>query len=380
MLSLRVANHKSMLVSADGKESGALTVAAIFGANASGKSNLLDGLRFTQHAVLASFAEWEPGFGIPRTPFRLDVAAPELALDGVHHLYGFALDDEVVREERLHGYPRRRKRVIFERTDERRTFGPEAGRTAAALRELTSPCTLFLSVAARSEHPAALPVYRWFQCGLAVRDGQRHDGHLRRGTSGLVGRIETAGAARRQVLFDLRQLADFGIAEVALDPDTGRLVFRQGAGGTELTLAELSAGTRSWLQVLVDVLEILDTGAVYAVDELNTSLHPRLVARLIELFRDPRTNPRGAQFLFTTHDATLLGTNLGAETLRRDEVWFVEKDAAGATRLFPLSDFHPRKEENTERRYLGGSYGAVPALFADSLADELAERSIDGAA
>src|SRR5690242_13617645 len=111
MLSFRVANHKSIkdeqqlvLLPAYDKERGALTVAAIFGANASGKSNLLDGLRFMQHAVLASFAEWEPGFGIPRTPFKLDattLAEPstfqvELALDGVHHLYGFVLDDEVV--------------------------------------------------------------------------------------------------------------------------------------------------------------------------------------------------------------------------------------------------------------------------------------------
>jgi AAA15 family ATPase/GTPase len=95
------------------------------------------------------------------------------------------------------------------------------------------------------------------------------------------------------------------------------------------------------------------------------------VARVIELFRSPETNVGGGQLLFTTHDATLLGTSLGVETLKRDEIWFVEKAEDGATSLFPLSDFKPRKGENTERRYLGGSYGAVPAVFSESLVRQL---------
>jgi len=138
-----------------------------------------------------------------------------------------------------------------------------------------------------------------------------------------------------------------------------------------MTLADQSEGTRTWLRLVSAALQAIDEGSVLLVDEIDSSLHPRLTARLIELFRDERTNVHGGQLLFTTHDATLLGTSFGNEILGRDEVWFVEKDGTGATTLFPLSDFHPRKDENTERRYLGGSYGAVPAVFSDTLVESL---------
>lgn len=148
-----------------------------------------------------------------------------------------------------------------------------------------------------------------------------------------------------------------------------------------MTAAEQSSGTLAYIDVLTDVLAVLDTGGVLIVDEIDTSLHPRLLVRLIELFRHPDTNPHHAQLVFATHDATLLGTSFGHEILRRDEIWFTDKEQ-GATTLYPLTDFHPRKEDNRERRYLGGSYGAVPAVFSDTLVDTLlASRSelADGA-
>ena len=104
------------------------------------------------------------------------------------------------------------------------------------------------------------------------------------------------------------------------------------------------------------------------VDEIDASLHPNLTALLIHQFQSPETNPRGAQLLFTTHDATLLGTSFGEEVLARDQVWFVEKKEDGGSRLYPLTDFHPRTGENRERRYLGGSYGAIPVLGVPDLA------------
>lgn len=145
-----------------------------------------------------------------------------------------------------------------------------------------------------------------------------------------------------------------------------------------MTVAEQSAGTIAYVDVLTDVLATLDRGGVLVVDELDTSLHPRLVARLIELFRDEQTNPRHAQLVFATHDVTLLGTSFGEELLRRDEIWFTEKEN-GATTLYPLTDFHPRKEDNRERRYLGGSYGAVPAVFSDTLVETLLASRAEGA-
>jgi AAA15 family ATPase/GTPase len=89
-------------------------------------------------------------------------------------------------------------------------------------------------------------------------------------------------------------------------------------------------------------------------------MHPRLTACFVGLFRDTQVNPRAAQLVFTTHDATLLDPILGDDTMRRDEVWFVEKQGDGGTTLYSLADFKPRKLENWERRYLAGGYGAIP--------------------
>jgi AAA15 family ATPase/GTPase len=94
------------------------------------------------------------------------------------------------------------------------------------------------------------------------------------------------------------------------------------------------------------------------VDELDRSLHALLVRQLIEMFQNPGLNPAGAQLVFTTHDTSLLSGDL----LRRDQIWFVEKDEDQASHVYPLTDFAPRKNEALERGYLFGRYGAIPIL------------------
>lgn len=101
-------------------------------------------------------------------------------------------------------------------------------------------------------------------------------------------------------------------------------------------------------------------GGLLVFDELERGLHPALAQQIIRQFNDPRTNPRNAQIIFTTHDTNLLGTMFGEPALRRDQVWLTEKDAEGATVLYPLTDYKPRKAENLERGYLQGRYGAIP--------------------
>jgi hypothetical protein len=110
------------------------------------------------------------------------------------------------------------------------------------------------------------------------------------------------------------------------------------------------------------ILEVLQNGGVLLVDELERSLHPSLAREIIRQFNDPKANPKNAQIIFTTHDANLLGTTVGEPALRRDQVWLTEKDAEGATVLYPLTDYKPRKAENLERGYLQGRYGAIPFL------------------
>jgi hypothetical protein len=111
-------------------------------------------------------------------------------------------------------------------------------------------------------------------------------------------------------------------------------------------------------------IDTLRRGGLLLIDELEASLHPLLGLQIVRLFNDPATNPRDAQVVFTTHDTNLLGTLLGPPPLRRDQVWLTEKDDEGGTRLYPLTDYKPRKAENLESGYLQGRYGAIPFLGA----------------
>src|SRR5215475_14366532 len=186
LLSFRVENHRSLraepelvLTPVYDKSRPVVPVAAIFGANASGKSNLLDALDFMRHAVRRSHAEWEVGAGIPRTPFKLDPAAlaepsvyvVELLLDGVRHIYGFEIDNEQVREEWLYAYPRNRRRVIFDREGQQIRLGStiaEHRSRSALFADLTRHNALFLSVAAHFNVAELLPLYEWFRIGIVT--------------------------------------------------------------------------------------------------------------------------------------------------------------------------------------------------------------------
>jgi len=404
--SFQVGNHKSfrgevelLLIPAYGRERPVVPVAAIFGANASGKSNLLDALSWLRSAVVQSFRSWEIDSGIPRCPYRLDAvstAAPssyvvDVTVDSVQYVYGVSLDDDAVREEWLYTYPHAQKRIIFERHGQEIVLGSTLGERrsrAEWLSGLMRPNVLLLSVAAQADQPEVRPVYQWFRDGIMSVTTRSVE------SPGQIAEQVSEALTRFPEFVDLIRVSDLGImdlvvADAGLDQVEGeaqaarsavvgmasmrqkRVVFLHGESRSPLEWHGQSDGTRSWVRMLMAALSALAEGVVLTVDEIATSLHPRLTARLIELFRDPLTNPRGAQLIFTTHDATLLGTSLAIEELlRRDEIWFVEKQD-GASRFFPLYDFRPRTGENRERRYLAGSYGGVPIVFEDSLVDRL---------
>ncbi|NUT91217.1 MAG: ATP-binding protein [Saccharothrix sp.] len=424
--SFRVGNHRSirdeqelLLVPAYAKDRQAVPVAAVYGANASGKSNLLDGLKFLTDAVRDSFAKWPAEGGVPRRPFRLDPAARkrpstfvvELLDDDVRYVYGFEVDDERVLSEWLYAYPEKRKRVIFERERDEVKFGSTVADlriTLDVLEGLLRSNALFLSLAARTKLGPLLPVHHWLTSKLAFRLALPAVDE----TEIVKLLLGESRVSRRFV--DLVKVADFGVSAVGLSiemtpeklvelfgdlsreswadslPELAlrlnvselRLKLTHGDGEQAFHLGDESAGTRSWLALLPSVLGLLEDGGVLVIDEIDASLHPRLTAQLVALFRDARVNGGGAQLVFTTHDPSLLSPALGDDVLRRDEVWFVEKRDDGATDLYPLSDFHPRKDgENLARRYLGGSYGAVPNLLEGDFVEAfVGPGGADGAA
>lgn len=423
LLSFRAGNHRSMrdeqqlrmspVYDADrpeGTQLDAVPVVALFGANASGKSNVVDALRFMTRMVRASHRDAEPGGGIERYPFALDqdgLTDPswyvvDLLLEGVRHTYGFSVDSERVVDEWLYSYPLGRKRKIFHRNGDDFEYGDGTPkRELDLIRTITEPNTLFISIAARSKQELIQPVYAWFLGSVLIRAG----GSRRYGvTPATVSLLEDP--KRSPAVVDLLRAADLGIENAGVervtvaedyspglrrvretrprsvegqealfgDETSSRLrgavrevarvwIEQRGRkGAVRLDLRDQSEGTRILLDYAGPVLRTLERGGLLVIDEVDASLHPRLTAHLIRLFQQPDTNSQGAQLLLTTHDASLLGRSAGEDILKRDQVWFVEKDEHGETSLFPLSDFKPRQDENRERRYLGGSYGAVPFL------------------
>ncbi|GAA2633172.1 AAA family ATPase [Paractinoplanes durhamensis] len=397
--SFRVSNHRSLreeqtlLLMPQYEARGTVVpVTAVFGANASGKSNILDALSWMRSAVLDSFRVWEAGSGVPRVPYRLGGAegepsafAVDLILDGVQWAYGFEVTSESVQQEWLHTYPHGRKRVIFEREGQKIELGstvPERRSRAEVLRGLLRDNALLLSTAVQLNQAEADPVYRWFRRGLIL------PGIVQAAGSRLVRLpfIVAAAVAHHPDMVNMIKAAGLGITGVTVvepEPGSGRMSpevkFLHGPEGVALDLADESDGTLAWAELAALALDAINGGAVLVIDEIDASLHPRLTVRLFELFRHPEINTSGAQLLFTTHDAALLGTNLNEEVLERDEIWFVEK-RDGASTLFALTDFHPRKGENRERRYLAGSYGAVPVVYEDTMVDQILERRLDDAA
>lgn len=380
-------------------------VTALYGANASGKSNLIDGLLFMRDAVLRSFAQWHMDGGVPRKPFRLgegdepSVFVVELVVQGVPYTYGFAVGNDAVLEEWLYSYPEKRRRKIFERDGGQLTFGSTLSGELRAkfklLEELIRPNALFLSGCATTRLDAVMPVFQWFQSDLLIRrlDATRRTEKLARSTQ----RFIQESPEKRDRLLSLLKAADVAITDVRLeevedprrrgqvslaestdnkrlresfmDPNRTELKLVHEALGEPLDLEDESAGTRNWLELLPTVLGALDAGQTVVVDEIDASLHPLLTAQLIGLFQDETVNPHHAQLIFTTHDTSLLSNMLGDDILRREQVWFVEKNKSGESSVYPLSDFKPRKDQNTERRYLGGRYGAVPILDSQQVTD-----------
>ena len=119
-----------------------------------------------------------------------------------------------------------------------------------------------------------------------------------------------------------------------------------------------STGTHRLFALAGPWLDILANGYTVCIDEIETSMHPLLVMALLRLLFSESTNPKGAQVIFTTHNPLLLDSTL----LRRDQVWFADKDDHGEAHLYPLTDYAPRRGESLVRGYLAGRFGAVPFI------------------
>ena len=368
----------------DWRESGrplkVVPVAGIFGANASGKSNVLEAMDDMRMYVLHSFRR-ELGRN-EHWPFRLDPearAAPsryeiELVLHGIRHEYGFVLDRDRVIEEWAYRYPRGRPAVLFSRTENDVEAGSVGRGETRGVQKLLRSDSLFLSAAAAANHSLLLPLHDWFRRNFQlahVRNRPRRQllavemledetnrerllMMLRAADLGIVDakkqKLNLTPEEKEKMARALRAfLGEVGVEDEVIDETLDldsvgfSLVHRGHGSDMELTPNLESQGTVVWLGLIGTVVSALADGTVLLADELDASLHPSLVAQLVHLFQSPATNPRRAQLIFNAHDPTILGDSDDERLLGRDQTWFTEKVADGSTRLYPLTEFRPRK-------------------------------------
>lgn len=369
-----------------------LRSAVIYGANASGKSNLIKALQYMRGVVVESATVIQPGQTFNVQPFRLDsVSASQstefeltFLVDGVRYQYGFALTAQRIVSEHLLVYKAFKPQRWFDRYLDADTgkdvyeFGPGLKGPKNVWEGATRINSLFLSMAVQLNSEQLRPVFDWFVNRLVIFNE----------VSPLTPQLSVQmlqQAEKRKAICDFLTAADISIAniDVVTHKKSGQVVhFDLAAGKTEIRneeieenqlrfhhvtengkavfdLADESNGTRNLLFLAGPVLDILNKGLTLVINELDTSLHTLLIRELVRLFHRPDINTGGAQLIFTTHDTSLLDA---PGLLRRDQVWFAEKNRDQTTKLYGLSDFSPRKNEALERGYLLGRYGGLPFL------------------
>lgn len=377
MLASNDTEHIEHLITSKKKES-YLKAAVIYGANASGKSNVLNAFWFMVNYVLTSH-EKQLHKPIDRIPFKFDKATLEkpssfeaiFTIDDIRYVYGFSATDKEVVEEYLYYYPNGRQAIIFERknTNEYRfTVDVDEQMT---LRDRTSANKLYLSVASNWNYKKVVPVFGWFASCKILTKNSVADAYG-------VDAEQLRDDEYRSVIEAMLRVADFGIQslqirevenvkrlakteEEYINIDAIHLV-QDEDGNTHpfaLNMTEESDGTNSYFKLVGIVKNVLDKGGLLVADEMDAHLHPLLMKHLVMLFNSETYNPNGAQLIFTSHNTNLLDLDV----FRRDQIWFTEKDEkCVATDLFSLYDFSVRKDAKVEKGYLIGRYGAIPFI------------------
>ncbi len=369
---------------------GVLPAVVIYGANASGKSNFISALRFFRKAISTSHRLGNAESGIPCSPFAFhpDIKASStftanFILNDVRYQYGFECDQDIFMKEWLLSFPNGTQRVLFNRDKQKFRFGRSLRGENRVISQLTRKNSLFLSAAVQNNHEELTKIAFYFETfafntetnvkslSVAQRFSKtdidpRVITFLNRIGTGIVSYKKTENAFPERVQAMQKDfagvIAKYTNDEFSLPAEAHQQVSieleHQAADGNRISLAleRESSGTRRLLVMLGPIFKALDGGGVVIIDELGANLHTQVCEAILALFCSKETNPLGAQLVATTHDTNLLRSEL----LRRDQIWFAEKDSDGATEIYPLTDFKTRKGDNIEKGYVQGRYGAVP--------------------
>jgi len=369
-----------------------LKSAAIFGANAGGKSNFLKAMAVFRNFIRNSSKETQQGEKIPVMPFRLHQdteSAPTkfeaiFLQNGARYRYGFgATTDQVETEWLFRQKDSTRETCLFTREGTEFKVSAEF-REGKGLEERTRSNALFLSVTAQFNGSIAGEIFNWLNrfrniSGLDDADNmdsianwlkdRNYSEQIKELTRQADIGIEDIRAIEKPNAHGdaFSTLGRLGLRSLAAYPGTGFSIKtyhqkfnaeQKPVGLVEFDLdADESAGTKKFLALAGPFLEALTTGSILFVDELETRLHTRLTRALVSQFNSYTNTPAG-QLIFASHDAGLLES----KRIRRDQVWFTEKDDFGASRLYSLAEFKVRKDAKFDKEYLFGQFGGVPHI------------------
>ena len=413
--------HLSDNVIAATKEVDVLRSAVIYGANASGKSNLLRAIEYFIDTVTLSSPT---GSAISSySPFVLDQKSssePTLleaifVIDGIVYRYGFEVQQKVVVAEWLF-IRRKQETYVFDRSiNELRINRPYKKLLELQNNKMVAQTVLLLQLGALFNDETCQAVRKWafnmryvqgtedyqfrdftIQYLEQPENKQRILNLLRDADLGIED-IELIISENKSSISSARTAKFYGGGDLILTNPVDPNDLTKGYNGVSLGIKTPnqprtdigikstrvfwdndigifksisvpfstfeSQGTQKFFNLIGLILWHLDNGGILIADELDTKLHPLLTQRIVQLFNSPVTNPRNAQFVFATHDTNLLSAGL----FRRDQIWFTEKDSAGVTQLYALTDYKPggksvRNDEQLEKNYIAGKYGGIPYL------------------
>ena len=371
-----------------------LKTAVIYGANASGKSNLLKALLFMKSFMVNSSKESQSTDKIGVEPFKLGLygeTSPShfelvFIMDGIRYRYGFEADRNRVSAEWLFYVPSSRETSVFSRKDN--VIAVSKKFDAEGIDKRTRNNALYLSVCAQFNVPLAEKILAWVSDKLNVLSGL-HDHHYRNYTAG-----SCDTDANRLRISSLIKALDTGISGIIVERNTlgidslpsampeelKKLITRGSDSFTQVSVKTThkkygndgsfvgeeefdmdeneSDGTQKLFALAGPLLNALNEGEVLLIDELDSRLHPLVTLAIIRLFSEVESNSKNAQLIFVTHDTNLLDKSL----FRRDQIWFTEKNRYGATSLYSLAEFKIRNDASFGSDYIKGKYGAIPFI------------------
>ena len=354
----------------DGANISLLKSAVVYGANASGKSNLVKALNFFKWFVINSSKGVQSSEKILVESFRLhkDTELEPSYFEAIfadkdsQYRYGFELDATRVYREWLYQKSNKRKskevELFFRNGEEYTIHQKYAVGKEVVSKKMVRDNALLLSVAAQFNESVSVDIMKWL-ADTTIVTGSSDESIWDMATA------QMDNPKMRQCIVAFAQFADFGISDIRKIDNTvtsSHLQYDEDGKAVNSVTFQFrkneSEGTIKYFSLAYPIIDALDNGKRLIIDEFDSKMHPLLTSKIISLFNSSETNPRKAQLIFTTHDTNLLNAGL----FRRDQIWFTQKDRYGATELYSLVEYKVRNSAPYEKEYLMGKYGGIPLV------------------